>query len=272
MRETTTGGKRPGGAFTPSPALVVIPTYQEAGTIRAALDALTAAAPGVHVLVVDDGSPDGTAELVAAVARERDGVHLLRRQGKEGLGSAYRAGFAWGLEAGYDALVEMDADGSHDPGSTPALLAGLRGADLVIGSRYVPGGATPDWARHRRYLSTYANRYSSLVLGLPVADSTSGFRAYRAALLRAVDLDQVRSSGYAFQIEMARAAAAAGARITEVPITFSDRKVGTSKMSTAIAVEAFLRVTAWGLTRPRRRAPFRLQETGHPPTYFVRSW
>lgn len=233
-----------GGALR---ALVVVPTYQEARTVGRALDALASAAPDVHALVVDDGSPDGTADLVADIALQRPRVHLLRRSAKQGLGSAYRAGFAWGLEHGFEALVEMDADLSHDPAAVPLLLSALGEADLVIGSRYVPGGEIPDWTWHRRFLSRYGNLYSALVLGLPLTDLTSGFRAYRADLLSHIGLDSARAGGYGFQIEMAFRAASCGARVTEIPIRFSDRTEGTSKMSVGIAVEALLRVTGWGL-------------------------
>lgn len=237
-------------------ALVVVPTYQEVHTVGRALDALASAAPDVHALVVDDGSPDGTADLVARIALDRPSVHLLRRAAKQGLGSAYRAGFAWGLEHGFEALVEMDADLSHDPGAVPLLLAALHEADLVIGSRYVPGGEIPDWTWHRRFLSRYGNLYSALVLGLPLTDLTSGFRAYRADLLCRIGLDAARAGGYGFQIEMAYRAASCGARVAEIPICFSDRTEGTSKMSAGIAVEALVRVTGWGLRqRLRPTAP-----------------
>ena len=246
--ERPTHGKR--GHGSDPRALVVIPTYQEAATIVRALDVLDAAAPALHVLVVDDASPDGTGELVAARAERSPGLHLMRRAGKQGLGTAYLEGFAWGLERGYDVVVEMDADGSHDPAIVPVLLAGLEDADLVIGSRYVPGGEIPGWGWQRRALSAIGNRYASLALRLAVADLTSGFRAYRADLLRRVDLDGVRSNGCAFQIEMALRAALAGGRIAEVPIRFVDRTEGSSKMSAAIAAEALLRVTAWSLRPP----------------------
>ncbi len=269
---TAAGAERPtpeeAGDRSARRALVVIPTYQEAATIGRALDALAAAAPALHALVVDDASPDATGDLVAARALRHPGLHLLRRAGKQGLGTAYRAGFAWGLERGYDYLVEMDADGSHDPASIPALLAGLDDADLVIGSRYVPGGEIPDWAWQRRALSALGNRYASLTLRLGVADLTSGFRAYRAGLLRRVDLDGVRPNGYAFQIEMAHRTALAGGRIAEVPIRFVDRTEGSSKMSAAIAAEALLRVTAWALRPP---VPTGTRPAGVPPAPVVAS-
>jgi len=230
-------------------ALVVVPTYQEAGAIEATLGALAAGAPGVDALVVDDASPDGTADIVEDLAATRPRLHLLRRPGKAGLGPAYLAGFAWGLEHGYAAVVEMDADGSHDPAAVPALLAALGDADLVIGSRYVPGGRIPGWSLRRRWLSAAGNRYASVTLGLPVADLTSGFRAFRSALLAEVTAGSVHSGGYGFQIEMAYRAACAGARIVEVPICFVDRTEGSSKMSASIAVEALVRVTGWALRR-----------------------
>ncbi len=249
--------------------LVVVPTYNEAANIEALLREVHAALPEAGILVVDDGSPDGTADLVEKAAVEIADVHVLRRTQKSGLGSAYRAGFRWGLAAGYDACVEMDADFSHDPDALGGLVAPLEdGYELVVGSRYVPGGSIPNWSWHRHLLSWGGNRYADAVLGLGVKDSTAGFRVYSASVLKRLDLDRIRADGYGFQIEMTYRAKQAGAPITEVPISFVDRVAGESKMSSAIVVEAFFLVAWWGLGRlagrlaggagaaeqPRRRA------------------
>ncbi len=229
-------------------ALVVLPTYQEAENIAEVLRRLRAAAPSVDVLVVDDSSPDGTAAMAKAVNHELGGIDVLVRPGKSGLGSAYRAGFAEGLSRGYDVLVEMDSDLSHDPAQLPALLRAVEdGVDLAVGSRYVPGGSVPNWPLHRRLLSRWGNRYAGAVLGLQVHDATSGFRAYGADALRRIDLASVRADGYGFQIEMAHRVASNGGRIVELPIQFVDRQRGTSKMSSRIIVEALVLVTWWGL-------------------------
>lgn len=237
--------------------LVVIPTYNEAENIERMLQRVDECLPGAGVLVVDDGSPDGTAELVeAARGRYRD-VHLLRRSEKSGLGSAYRAGFGWGLERGYDAFIEMDCDFSHDPAALPGLVAPIaEGCEVVIGSRYVEGGSIPNWAWHRELLSRGGNLYAAAVLGLGVRDSTAGFRCYAASILRRLDLGRIRAEGYGFQIEMTYRASQHGATITEVPISFVDRAAGESKMSSFIVVEALALVTWWGLGRlvaPLRR-------------------
>jgi dolichol-phosphate mannosyltransferase len=229
--------------------LIVLPTYNEVGTIEEVLRRIRTAVPESGVLVVDDGSPDGTAEVVTKLMDELGGVDLIQRDGRRGLGDAYRVGFAWGLEKAADVLVEMDSDLSHDPAALPSLLSALADHDLAIGSRYVTGGSIARWGLHRRVLSWGANRYSSLVLGLRVRDMTSGFRAYRASLIRSIDLEAVRADGYGFQIEMTLKAATAGARITEVPIRFVDREQGQSKMSSAIVVEALILVTTSGITR-----------------------
>jgi dolichol-phosphate mannosyltransferase len=229
--------------------LVVLPTYQEAANIADVLRRLRAAVPDAAVLVVDDGSPDGTADLAEAMDAELGSIAVLRRGGKAGLGSAYRDGFRHGLGDGFETLVEMDADLSHDPAALPALLAAVErdGADLAIGSRYVPGGEIPNWAWHRRALSRWGNRYAAVVLGLPVADATAGYRAFRATTLSKIDLDAIRADGYGFQIEMAYAVHRQGGVIREIPITFKDRLRGTSKMSGRIVVEALLLVTWWGV-------------------------
>jgi len=230
--------------------LVVIPTYDEAENVADVVGRVHAAVPEVHVLVVDDASPDGTGDIVEQLAASDPNLHLLRRAGKAGLGSAYRAGFRWGAAGGFDVLVEMDADLSHDPAALPSLLARIEdGADLVIGSRYVPGGSIPDWSWHRKALSRWGNRYAGAVLSLDVADSTAGYRAYRADALAGIDLDSVRADGYGFQIEMAYRVAQNGGRIDEVPIAFTDRVRGTSKMSGRIVVEALVLVTWWGARR-----------------------
>ena len=230
--------------------LVVIPTYNEAENVLAILTRVRDVLPEAGILVVDDGSPDGTADLVEKAIPELGEVEVLRRAGKAGLGRAYRAGFRWGLERGYQACVEMDADFSHDPATLPDLVAPLaEGNELVIGSRYVPGGSIPNWTWHRHLLSWGGNRYASVVLGLGVADSTAGFRVYADTLLRRLDLDSVRAEGYGFQIEMTYRSKQAGALIREVPIRFVDRVAGESKMSSAIVVEALALVTWWGLRR-----------------------
>jgi len=235
-------------------ALVVLPTYNEAANIETVLQRTRASLPDGGVLVVDDGSPDGTADIAEQVGKELGGIEVLRRTEKAGLGSAYRAGFRWGLARGWEAMVEMDADLSHDPAALPDLVGPLDdGYDLVIGSRYVPGGSIPNWQRHRHLLSRGGNWYAATVLGLPVTDSTSGFRAYRAEALRRLDLDRVRADGYGFQIEMCYRIVQHGGRVTEVPIRFVDRAQGESKMSTHIVVEAFALVTWWGAGRLLRR-------------------
>ncbi len=232
---------------------MVIPTYNESENIERMLHRIHECLPGAGVLVVDDGSPDGTADIVKRVAAELPDMHLLSRAGKSGLGSAYRAGFAWGLERGYDACIEIDADFSHDPAALPALLAPLdEGFDVSIGSRYIEGGSIPNWAWHRHLLSRGGNTYASVVLGLGVADSTAGFRAYSARILRRLDLNRIRAEGYGFQIEMTYRARQHGAVITEVPISFVDREAGDSKMSSFIVVEALALVTWWGLGRAAR--------------------
>jgi len=230
--------------------LVVLPTYNESENIDRVLRRVREALPDATVLVVDDGSPDGTAEMAETVGKEIGGIELMRRHQKSGLGSAYRAGFRWGLEHGFDACVEMDADLSHEPEALPGLVGALAdGTELVVGSRYVEGGAIPNWAWHRRLLSRGGNVYASALLGLGVADSTSGFRAYAASVLRRIDLDRIRADGYGFQIEMTYQAKRAGASVVEVPIRFVDRVDGESKMSAVIVVEALGLVSWWGLLR-----------------------
>ena len=230
-------------------ALVVLPTYDENANIAEVLQRVRAANPTADILVVDDSSPDGTADTAKAVGYELGGVEVLVRPGKAGLGTAYRAGFRYGREQGYDVLVEMDSDLSHDPAALPALLRAVEaGADLAIGSRYVPGGSIPpQWPVRRRGLSRWGNRYAAIVLNLPVADATSGFRAYRASALAGLDLDKVRADGYGFQVEMAYLLARAGRTIVEVPIAFLERRHGRSKMSIRVVVEAFVLVTALGV-------------------------
>jgi dolichol-phosphate mannosyltransferase len=234
-------------------ALVVIPTYNEIETIEAVAERVLAADDRAEVLVVDDASPDGTGDLVAKLGDAEPRVHLLRRPGKQGLGAAYRAGFAWGMERGYDALVEMDADMSHPPERLPALLDGLAGADLVIGSRYVPGGSTVNWSPLRKLISRGGNTYVQLALGLPVHDATAGYRAYRVEVLEALPVSAVASNGYCFQVEMAHRTWREGFRVAEVPITFAERASGVSKMSQRIVLEALLRVALWAVTGGRRR-------------------
>jgi len=236
--------------------LVIVPTYQEAAGIVRALDAVLTDAPEVDVLVVDDRSPDGTGALVATHPAYGGRLELLSRPGRNGLGAAYRAGFGWALEHGYDAVVEMDADLSHPPAVIPALVAALASADLAIGSRYVAGGRTAGWPLRRRMVSRAGNAYVRAVLGMPVRDATAGFRAFRATTLRTIGALRSESDGYAFQIETTWRAARLGLTIAELPITFTERSVGESKMSSAIVAEALLRVARWRLREltgsPRR--------------------
>lgn len=237
--------------------LVIIPTYLEVDNVDDVLRRVRAAAPRADVLVVDDASPDGTAERARATGAEVGGVEVLVRPGKEGLGNAYRAGFAWAFERGYEVVVQMDADLSHDPAALPGLLAHLgEGADLAIGSRYVPGGRIPAWPWWRRLLSRWGNRYAAAVLGLRIHDCTAGYRAWRAPVLAAVEADPTRATGYGFLVELAYRAHRLGATAVEVPITFNDRVRGTSKMSWPIVVETMSLVTWWALRdRVRRRGP-----------------
>lgn len=245
--------------------LVVLPTYNELENIETVLRRVRAAVPAADVLVVDDGSPDGTAELAEKTGDEIGRVEVLRRPAKSGLGSAYRAGFRLGLDRGYDRFVEMDSDLSHDPDALPALLATAdAGADLVIGSRYVPGGATPAWPWYRLAISRGGSIYARGMLGIAVRDTTAGFRVYTRRALGMIPLDRVRAEGYGFQVEMTYLVARAGGRIVEVPIEFHDRALGTSKMSGRIVVEALVLVTWWAVRdrvlRPVRRGVRRVRE------------
>ena len=247
--------------------LVVIPTYDEALTLPGTLARLRSAVPVAEVLVVDDASPDGTGDLADAMAADDRAVHVLHRVAKQGLGAAYVAGFQWGLAHGYDVVVEMDADGSHRPEELPRLLSALTdtGAALVIGSRWVPGGAVQNWPLHRRWLSRGGNAYTRIMLGFPVRDATAGFRAYRGAALERIPLAEVASQGYCFQVDMAWRVHLAGGRIVEVPICFVERSMGRSKMSRQIVVEALVRVTGWGLrARLGRVTGARRRRSGDP--------
>jgi dolichol-phosphate mannosyltransferase len=240
------------GAGPDGRVLVVVPTYDERLNLEPVVGRVRSAVPAADVLVVDDASPDGTGEIADRLAAEDDQVHVLHRVGKQGLGSAYLAGFGWGLQRGYDVLVEMDADGSHQPEQLPDLLAALADADLVLGSRWVPGGSVVNWPRSRELLSRGGNTYVRVALGLQLRDATGGFRAFRRETLDKLDLDAVASQGYCFQVDLARRAVSQGLRVVEVPIEFVEREHGVSKMSGAIVREALWRVTVWGLARPLR--------------------
>lgn len=240
--------------------LVVMPTYNERENVAAVLQAVRASVPSADILVVDDNSPDGTAKIVNETGESLGRIDLLQRPGKQGLGSAYRQGFSLALDRGYDVIVSMDVDFSHDPAVLPEILRLIdAGADAVIGSRYVPGGATVDWPVHRRVLSRWGNRYTSLVLGLQIRDCTSGYRAYRADALAEIDPSSTTAEGYAFLTELVRRLVRSGRRVMETPIVFTDRRYGTSKMSSRIVAESMLLVTRWGardiVNRLRRRRP-----------------
>lgn len=227
--------------------LVIIPTYNEVDNIRRVVTRVRETVPEAHVLVADDNSPDGTGKVADELAAADERVRVLHRKGKEGLGAAYLAGFRWGIDNGYDVLVEMDADGSHQPEELPRLLTALKGADLVLGSRWVPGGRVVNWPRHREILSRGGSTYSRLLLGVPIRDVTGGYRAFRKETLLGLGMDDVASQGYCFQVDLAHRAVRAGFHVVEVPITFVERERGDSKMSRDIVAEALWRVTAWGV-------------------------
>ncbi|MEU6250703.1 polyprenol monophosphomannose synthase [Glycomyces sp. NPDC047010] len=236
------------------PAVVAIPTYNERDNIEATVQAALDGCPGIDVLVVDDTSPDGTGDLADAIAARESRVHVLHRAEKQGLGAAYLAAFAWAAERGYRVVVEMDADGSHDPADLPRLLDAIdAGAELSIGSRYIPGGSVRNWALHRLALSRCAGIYTRAMLGLRVQDVTAGYRAYRLDALQKLQLDTVNSVGYCFQIDLTWRAVKAGFTISEIPIVFTERRAGASKMNGAITIEALWNVTVWGFAHRARQ-------------------
>jgi len=233
-------------------ALVIIPTYNESETIVPLVQRVLAAVPGAGVLVVDDGSPDGTGAIVDGLAAVHPTVHVLHRTAKEGLGAAYLAGFAWGIEAGFARLVEMDADGSHHPEELPGMLSLLDDNDIVLGSRWVAGGSVENWPLRRLALSRAGNLYTRVALGIRIKDATGGFRAFRSDALQRIDLTSVASHGYCFQVDLLWRALERGLRVVETPITFTERLAGESKMSGSIVRESLARVTRWGLERRSR--------------------
>ena len=236
------------GPFSPLGSVaVIIPTYNERDNLEPIVSRVRTSVPAADILVVDDNSPDGTGEIADKLATSDSQIQVLHRPGKQGLGAAYIAGFHWALDRGYDVLVEMDADGSHDPRDLVAMLAELESADLVIGSRYVPGGTVVNWPKSREALSRGANAYVRLMLRIGVHDATAGFRAYRAETLRRIGLDEVDSRGYCFQVDLTLRTVQERLKVSEVPITFTERARGASKMSRAVVGEALLRVTQWGL-------------------------
>ena len=233
--------------------LVVMPTYNESGNIRKSVELLFEFNPEVSLLIVDDNSPDGTGQIADELAAKNKAIKVLHREGKEGLGAAYLAGFAWGKEAGFEYLVEMDADGSHRAEDLPKLLAIAPNNDLVIGSRYVRGGETVNWPFYRKWLSKGGNIYAKVLLGSKINDMTAGFRVFRTSFLEKLNLAGINARGYSFQIEMAYRTLQAKGRVAEVPITFVEREIGTSKMSSNIVAEALLLITKFGIKRIFRR-------------------
>lgn len=242
--------------------LVIIPTYNEAENVPPIVGRLRVAVPQADVLIVDDNSPDGTGAIADGIAATDAQVHVLHRAGKEGLGAAYVAGFTWGLDRGYDVLVEHDADGSHKPEQLPLLLERLRTADVVKGSRWVKGGRVVNWSKSRELLSRGGNLWTRLCLGIPVKDVTGGFAAWRAATLRGIDLAAVEAAGYGFQVDLAWRAIKNGYTVAEVPIEFSDRTMGDSKMSSSIVFEAMLLTTRWGITHRLGQARHVAEQAG----------
>jgi len=243
---------------TPDPSplgrgVMVVPTYNEADNLGWIIGRLREAQPDVHVLVVDDNSPDGTGKLADELAADDDAVHVLHRTAKAGLGAAYKHGFAVALEAGYDVIGEMDADGSHQPEQLHLLREALADADLVIGARWIPGGSVVNWPRRRELLSRGGNLYVRLLLGVKVRDATAGYRLFRRSTLEAIDLASVESTGYVFQTDMVVRCLRRGLRVREVPIEFVERVRGDSKMSGRVAAESLARITAWGLRERREQ-------------------
>lgn len=240
----------------PLRTLIVVPTYNEIDTLRPIVKRISVAVPDADILIVDDASPDGTGQLADELAAHNPRLSVLHRVGKRGLGPAYLAGFATAIALGYEAVVEIDADGSHDPAELPAMLERLAaGEDLVIGSRWVPGGAVKNWPAHRQAISRFGNRYARWALRSRIRDITAGYRAFRTRVLEQLDLDGVSSQGYCFQVELAWRTERAGFRVAEHPITFVEREAGVSKMHAGIVAEALWRVTVWGTfdrIRPER--------------------
>lgn len=236
--------------------VVIIPTYNERDNLEDIVGRLRSAVPEAHVLVADDNSPDGTGRIADRLAGADPAVEVLHRSAKDGLGAAYLAGFTWAIEHDYDVIVEMDADGSHQPEQLHRLLGELRHADVVLGSRWVAGGSVVNWPRYRELISRGGSLYSRLALNVPLRDVTGGYRAFRTTALRKLDLNTVQSQGYCFQVDLAWRAVSQGLTVREVPIEFVERVRGDSKMSQAIVAEAFWRVTVWGAkdkaTRARR--------------------
>jgi dolichol-phosphate mannosyltransferase len=249
--------------------LVVIPTYNEADNIRLITERVRRSVPSVDILVADDNSPDGTGGIADEIATADDHVFVLHRAGKEGLGAAYVAGFAWAKNKGYDAVVEMDADGSHAPEELPTLLDALRDTDAVLGARYIPGGSVHNWPLHRLLLSRGGNIYIKMALGMPFKDATGGYRAYRMPVLDSIDVSTVASTGYSFQVELAWRTYKNGFRIAEVPISFTERERGVSKMSGNVFKEQLLRVTLWGVQARKESLLAKLGKGSGKPT---RTW
>lgn len=235
--------------------LIIIPTYNELDNLQPLLEAVFLHAPASDVLIVDDNSPDGTGKLADQLAENDTRIHVLHRTGKLGLGTAYIAGFKYAIANSYDAAFEMDADFSHDPRYLPDFLKAIQSADLVIGSRYIRGGSTPNWSLLRRFISNGGNIYARLMLGLSVHDCTAGYRCYRRHVLESIDLDSIRSQGYAFQVELAYRVLKHGFTIVEIPIVFMDRRVGKSKMSRKIFIEGFLRVLQMRFSKQEQQVP-----------------
>jgi dolichol-phosphate mannosyltransferase len=233
--------------------LVVVPTYNEADNLEVIVDRVRRAVPAVDILIADDSSPDGTGRIADRLAAADPRIHVMHRPGKQGLGAAYVAGFGWARDRGYDAVVEMDADGSHAPEQLTALLDAARTADAVLGSRYVRGGEVVNWPWHRQAISRGGNLYVRMALGMPLRDATGGYRVYKMPMLEKIGFESAASQGYSFQVELSWRIHREGFRIVEVPITFVERERGASKMSSAIVREAFWRVTVWG-SRARRDA------------------
>jgi dolichol-phosphate mannosyltransferase len=232
---------------------VIIPTYNESENIARIISRTRSAVPYAHILIADDNSPDGTGRLADEIASADDHVHVMHRLGKEGLGAAYLAGFERGLNEGYEVLVEMDADGSHQPEQLPRLLAALPDADLVLGSRWIKGGEVVNWPKSREVLSRAGNLWTRIALGIRLHDATGGYRAFRRKTLLGLGLDNVASAGYCFQVDLAWRALKAGFRVVEVPITFIEREYGDSKMNQRIVVEALVLTTLWGVAHRARQ-------------------